>query len=56
MYFIHKGSVLILLEDSVHKEDIIGKLIVGHVSGCNRGCFRRTPICISIKQLPSVTY
>lgn len=43
MYFIHKGSVLILSEDTYRKEDIIGKLVVGQCFGILQGLHPSTP-------------
>lgn len=43
MYFIHEGSVLVLLEDSLRKEDIIGRLIIGQSFGILQGLFPMTP-------------
>lgn len=37
MYFIHKGSILIMSEDTCRKEDIVGKLIVGQSFGILQG-------------------
>lgn len=43
MYFIHKGSVLILSEDTHRKEDVVGKLVMGQSFGVLQGLLPLTP-------------
>lgn len=43
MYFIHKGSVLVLSEDTYRKEDIVGELFDGQSFGILQGLYPSTP-------------